>query len=193
MEISRRLSPCMLEATWHNLIAKVTMCWYIRRGFSWGGWVTNWDAAEEMYKEQIIIFLYNLSFVLYWRWRSLFHYRKICWLTSMCMFDFQVAIYFVYLAIGAGIAALLRKSRMLPILSCTVSCFFFLWYFLYMVIVHWVNWPCGDNTHTHTHKCVHDKWVIFISKQQNMQSVQESFKCMVECFTRANIMCIESL
>lgn len=48
-------------------------------------------------------------------------------------------------------------------------------------------------THTHTHKCVHDKWVIFISKQQNMQSVQESFKCMVECFTRANIMCIESL
>lgn len=70
---------------------------------------------------------------------------------------------------------------------------FSLWYFLYMVIVHWVNWPCGDNTHTHTHKCVHDKWVIFISKQQNMQSVQESFKCMVECFTRANIMCIESL
>ena len=46
--------------------------------------------------------------------------------TSMCLFDFQVALYFVYLAIGAGIAALLRKSRMLPILSCTVACFFFL-------------------------------------------------------------------
>ena len=44
--------------------------------------------------------------------------------TSLCLFDFQVAIDFLYLAVGTAIASFLRKSRTLLILSCTAACFF---------------------------------------------------------------------
>ncbi len=68
----------------------------------------------------------------------------------MCLFFFQASINFLYLAIGAGLAAFLRKSCIcflsrILVLHRHVKCEFSVLrlVFIYMVIAHWVTWPCG--------------------------------------------------